>query len=292
MNLANDLQLGSELLQTFSHLQASKNVMAHEQTKPIHEALLKLKAALEEGKRDETPAKSASKEEHSSRDQHRKTKESTQKPAKRTAAPEQWRKKTATKPYVENNAKHEKSSSEKTPNIPKIHVESKPIPLSRNERVKTALAWLYDTFPKLFKANDRLPLKIGITQDVAAWIDTHKTPEQHVKNADVGTEPQTPFIPSKTAIRDAITVYTSSVQYQKSLLNNDKRYDLDGNEVGIVEEQQKAHADQRNAKIEAAIQVQVEKREALRERRKMIAEAWRTEKEAKKAAESTSDTAR
>ena len=56
-----------------------------------------------------------------------------------------------------------------------------------------------------------------------------------------------------------------------------------------MEEQQKAHADQRNATIQAAIQVQVEKREALRERRKMIAEAWRAEKEAKKIAESAPD---
>ncbi len=263
--------------------------MTSQQIKSIPEALLKLKAALEEGKRDDAPTKSGGKERHFAHDQHSKTKESTQKPAKRTAASEQWRKKTTTKPFVENTPKHEKTSSEKAANTPKLHVESKPIPLSRNERVKTALAWLYETFPNLFRMNDRLPLKIGITQDIAAWIDAHKISEQTVNDAEVGIESQIPFMPSKTAVRDAITVYTNTPQYQKALLNNDKRFDLDGNDVGVVEEQQKAHADQRNATIQAAIQVQVEKREALRERRKMIAEAWRAEKEAKKIAESAPD---
>lgn len=269
--------------------------MKSEQIKSIPEALLKLKAALEEGKRDEATTKSTGKDQRFAHAQHSKAKESKQKSARRTGVQEQWPKNAVKKAPAESQAKRDSSrptqetkSSEKTASTFKSPVASKPIPLSRNERVKTALAWLYDTFPNLFKMNDRLPLKIGITQDVAAWIDAHKTTEQSLNDAtETQTDIQAPFMPSKTAVRDAITVYTSSIQYQKSLLNNDKRYDLDGNEVGVVEEQQKVHADQRNAKIEAAIQVQIEKREALRERRKMIAEAWRAEKEAKKAAESS-----
>lgn len=268
--------------------------MASHQTKSISEALLKLKAALEEGKRDDAPAKSGSKEVHPAQD--RTIKPAHKSPTKKLRLTK-WENKTAkegsTKNYNTRDTNHPKSeqaSHEKADRKSKPHVESKPIPLSRNERVKTALAWLCETFPNLFKANDRLPLKIGITQDVAAWIDVHKAlAEPGDDTADIQAEALTPFIPSKTAVRDAITVYTNTPQYQKALLSNDKRYDLDGNEVGIVEEKQKEHADQRNAKIEAAIQVQVEKREALRERRKMIAEAWRAEKEAKKAAESAPD---
>lgn len=293
INLTNDLQIGSVIITIPYVFTGIKNVMKSEQIKSIPEALLKLKAALEEGKRDDVLTKSTNKEQLSSHNQHSKTKKPESKPSIRVATLPKWNNKTTKDASFKNTAKQEKVSPEKTTNTPKPHIDSKPIPLSRNERVKTALAWLYDTFPNLFKMNDRLPLKIGITQDVAAWIDAHKTSEQPVNEADeTQTEAQIPYIPSKTAVRDAITVYTSSPLYQKSLLNNDKRYDLDGNEVGIVEEQQKAHADQRNAKIEAAIQLQAEKREALRERRKMIAEAWRAEKEAKKAAESVSDVTR
>ena len=270
--------------------------MASHQTKSIPEALLKLKAALEEGKRDEMPAKSAGKEVHLTQD--KAIKPAYKSPTKKVGQPK-WENKTVKEGSTKNHntrdtnrPRHEQASHEKTNCKPKPHIESKPIPLSRNERVKTALTWLCETFPNLFKANDRLPLKIGITQDVAAWIDAHKTLAEPGGDAtDIQVEALTPFIPSKTAVRDAITVYTNTPQYQKALLSNDKRYDLDGNEVGIVEEKQKEHADQRNAKIEAAIQVQVEKREALRERRKMIAEAWRAEKEAKKAAESAPDIA-
>ncbi len=273
--------------------------MAPHQTKSIPEALLKLKAALEDGKRDDAPAKSVTKESH--KEPH-STQDRTKKPAlnasARTTNQPKWNNNKTTKEGSAkshntrdaNRPKYEKTAAEKAEGKPKPHVESKPIPLSRNERVKTALAWLYETFPNLFKVNDRLPLKIGITQDVAAWINAHKTPEQPFNDtAEMQTETTPPFIPSKTAVRDAITVYTNTPLYQKSLLNNDKRYDLDGNEVGVVEEKQKAHADQRNATIQAAIQAQVEKRDALRERRKMIAEAWRAEKEAKKAAEPALD---
>ncbi|MES2608216.1 MAG: ProQ/FinO family protein [Pseudomonadota bacterium] len=268
--------------------------MAPHQTKSIPEALLKLKAALEEGKRDGVPSTSKDKEPHSG---HNNVKKPESKSPARTETSPKWKNKTAkeTSPenhntYKTNHSKHEAAPLEKTEHKPKPHIESKPIPLSRNERVKTALAWLYETFPNLFKMNERLPLKIGITQDVAAWIDARKKLEQPSGDVvEIQTEAQTPFTPSKTAVRDAITVYTNTPLYQKALLNNDKRYDLDGQAVGVVEEQQKAHADQRNTLIEAAIQVQVKKREELRERRKMIAEAWRTEKEAKKDPDLASD---
>lgn len=256
--------------------------MASESTKSIPEALLKLKAALEDGKRDEV-IQSARNDKNSRSAAQNKTKRIPSKPTKPTRdfvshGATRIQKEVSVKRVV----KTEQPDSDGKKNIKK-NVDSKHIPLSQNERVKAALAWLYETFPNLFNASNRLPLKIGITQDVAAWIDAHrKSIESAAGDTEKQGEESIVFMPSKTAVRDAITVYTNALHYQKALLTNDKRYDLDGNEVGVVEEKQKEHADQRNAKIEAAIQLQAEKREALRERRKMIAEAWRVEKEAKK----------
>ena len=256
--------------------------MTSESTKSIPEALLKLKAALEEGKRDEVVQPARNKQK-SALEKQKKTKKMMQKSSAPTRNFAQHQAKKTEKNTFLNGEINLEQTNTNAQNNTKKHINSKHIPLSQNNRVKAALSWLYETFPNLFNVNNRIPLKIGITHDVAAWIDAHKKSTEEVSgDTENQREENIVFIPSKTAIRDAITVYTNALQYQKALLNNNKRYDLDGNEVGVVEEKQKEHADQRNAKIEAAIQAQAEKREALRERRKMIAETWRTEKDAKK----------
>lgn len=281
---SNVLQIDSESMKHRLFLKYRHyNIMTSESTKSIPEALLKLKAALEEGKRDEVVQPMRNKQS-SALEKQKKTKKMPQKSFAPTRNFVQHQaKKTEKNTFPKGEINPEQTNTD-VQNNTKKHINSKHIPLSQNERVKAALAWLYETFPNLFNVNNRIPLKIGITHDVAAWIDAHnkKSTEEFSGYTATQREEKTVFIPSKTAIRDAITVYTNALQYQKALLNNNKRYDLDGNEVGVVEEKQKEHADQRNAKIEAAIQAQAEKREALRERRKMIAEAWRAEKDAKK----------
>jgi hypothetical protein len=231
--------------------------MTNDSIKNIPEALLRLKAALEDGKRDE-------KTQHATSQNHTKNthpkKEKSKEPFKESVINPNVR--IRIKPTHVQKSKSDQVSAEavnQTPDVAvaKKPVQAKPVPLRHNERVKAALAWLHETFPNLFKANDRLPLKIGITQDVAAWIDAKKAalesaPVELTDEGAAATEPL--FIPTKTAVRDAITVYTSTHLYQQALLKNDKRYDLDGNDVGIVEDTQKAHADQRNSRIEAAIQ--------------------------------------
>ncbi|MES2253174.1 MAG: ProQ/FinO family protein [Pseudomonadota bacterium] len=251
----------------------------------IPESLLMLKAALEEGKRDE--AKKSDDIRNSTNKRNNRTDNyGMSQPAPKKQTPINI----SVKTDDANIKAPAQSVSEQNKMIAAPQTkknESKPIPLSRNERVKTALIWLYETFPNLFKRQDRLPLKIGITHDVTVWIDAEILRQKQSESCDETTsqanEPKIEaYIPSKKSIRDAITVYTNTPYYQKALLENDKRYDLDGNEVGSVEEKQKLHANQRHTLITAAIQVHTEKREALQERRKMIAETWRAEKNAKK----------
>ena len=259
--------------------------MTSHSVKTIPEALLKLKAALEEGKYDDMPKKHTAQERvHKINEKPKRN--SYKQHAKNAATHEKAHEKVGAHRAINLKAESKKDADILSDGKKPQRQNEKPIPLGKNERVKTALTWLCETFPDVFRIHDRLPLKIGITSDVAAWIDGHQQKQMQSSDDSVSEAEnvaQMPCIPSKTAIRDAITVYTSSRLYQKALLQNDKRYDLSGNEAGIVEEQQKAHANQRNATIEAAIQVQVEKREAFRERLKISEELRKAEQQEKSA---------
>jgi hypothetical protein len=225
--------------------------MTVDSTKNIPEALLKLKAALEDGKRDEKSPSENAPVKTKAADLKRPIRLRVTPAPSAVAATSKSAPTSAHTPTLTPDATSASTPARKT--APK---QERPIPLRQNVRVKAALAWLYETFPQLFKPQDRVPLKIGIMQDIAVWVDAQNA------NADPAAEAAP--IPSKTAIRDAITVYTGSILYQQAILHNDKRYDLDGTEVGIVEEQQKAHADQRNSRIEAAIQAGKERAERRR----------------------------
>ena len=112
--------------------------------------------------------------------------------------------------------------------------------LSKSERVQSSLDWLHITFPQLFKKQDLLPMKIGTTLDISAWVDAQESKAS---------------IPSKTAIRNAIRIYTSTPEYQKALIENTKRYDLNGTEHGIVEDVQKVHVHAKRTKEVPAIEL-------------------------------------
>eukprot|EP01035_Chromulina_nebulosa_P023349 gene23349-30257_t len=150
-----------------------------------------------------------------------------------------------------------------------ISVNPKRIPLSKNKRVKAALDWLSTTFPSCFNTEECLPLKLGISHDISAWIAAaQNNSDKALVDTNTRTDTLIPF-PTKTAIRDALSFYTHSLKYQKSLLENDKRYDLNGNEVGAVDAHQKEYARQRKAAIEAVIHARKSKRNALKEKRKL-----------------------
>ncbi|MDP3372086.1 MAG: ProQ/FinO family protein [Candidatus Paracaedibacteraceae bacterium] len=206
----------------------------------ISEQLLKLKAAFEDGQRVEEPK--AMKTSHVEIKQNsiptKKTFKIKAKP-NLTNAPKRNDMGTASATQETATAVQEKQTA---------HKNAKSIPLNKNERVIAALQWLYATFPALFKKESKLPLKIGILQDI---FDAR--PED---------------APSKKSIRDAISLYTGSVYYQKAILENEKRYNLNGEEIGVVEDKQKEYADQRHTIISAAIQVQAQKRQAYREQQR------------------------
>ncbi|MDP3371958.1 MAG: ProQ/FINO family protein [Candidatus Paracaedibacteraceae bacterium] len=128
----------------------------------------------------------------------------------------------------EGNDTIRRTSSTNEKRKPKVQLKTGEtnVLLSKSERVQSSLEWLHATFPQLFKKQDLLPMKIGTTLDISAWIDVQTSKES---------------IPSKTAIRNAIRIYTSTPEYKKALLENTKRYDLNGIEDGNVEETQKIH---------------------------------------------------
>lgn len=208
--------------------------------------LLKLKAALEEGKRETSCVN----------DQKAKK---TQIAASKNRSYEQLKK----------NQKPEHLSVEMTPNTKDDAMQlysskksvkpPRPVPFVRNERVMSALDWLYVTFPQLFKKQEKVPLKVGILYDIFVWLEAHK------ENLD---EEQYATLPTKTAIRDAVTFYTMNPWYQKSLVEHDKRYDLDGFEVDDVQDVHKTYATERHTKIEEKIKIQNEKRKAYHAKKK------------------------
>jgi sRNA-binding protein len=93
-----------------------------------------------------------------------------------------------------------------------------------------ALRYLYTTYPAVFHAKNKKPLKIGILDDiVSALMPNH---------------------PSKAHIQKAVCYYVGDIWYQKVIVEQDVRYDLFGKEVGEVTVDQKAHAAKLIAQIE------------------------------------------
>lgn len=207
--------------------------------KTLSEQLLRLKAALEDGKGVDAPKFQKTQTEYEKLNQKQVDVKKTFKIKANTLGTPDAKKETTDflKTTVEEESKKTQQHNMKS------------IPLNKNERVIKALQWLYSTFPNAFKREDKIPLKIGVLHDLFAALEEEGSP-------------------SKKSIRDAVTLYTGSVYYQKAILANDKRYDLNGVEVGVVEEKQKEYADQRHVLITTAIESQVKKRQEFRERRR------------------------
>ena len=215
----------------------------------VPEHLLKLKAALEEEKREASCVNNQKNLKAQHRDQ-----------------------KSGSNEHQKNNQKSELLTAKITPNtndknddtnspvVKKEIRQQRPIPFSRNERVMHALNWLYVTFPMLFKKHEKVPLKVGILYDIFVWLDAHK------ENI---AEESCSVLPTKTAIRDAIKFYTMNTWYQKALVEQVKRYNLEGAHVDDVQELHKTHATERQLRIEEKIKIKNEKRDAYRAKRKV-----------------------
>ena len=98
----------------------------------------------------------------------------------------------------------------------------------KKERTRHALEFLQQRFSKCFNYKAPLPLKIQIIHDV--FSDTSVM--QKIKLGDF----------SKTNVNDALKIYTHTKRYNKSIIANDNRFDLNGSTAGDVEKKHKDFA--------------------------------------------------
>lgn len=90
--------------------------------------------------------------------------------------------------------------------------------------VKEVLAFLYQTYPQCFSMTGNIqPLKVGIFQDLATRL---------AEDAPI----------SKTQLRQALRVYTSSWRYLEATKEGVSRIDLDGQPAELIDAQQAEHA--------------------------------------------------
>lgn len=103
---------------------------------------------------------------------------------------------------------------------------------------KEIIAFLAKRFPQCFIAEGEAhPLKIGIFQDIVARL----TEEDGI---------------SKTQLRSALRMYTSSWRYLYGVKEGAKRVDLDGNDCGDLESEHVEYARQQLMDAKARIQAQ------------------------------------
>ncbi len=96
----------------------------------------------------------------------------------------------------------------------------------KREGIKTALGWLYEKFPACFNLKDLKPLKLNIDKDLYLLL----------KQEDA---------PSKSQLRDALAYYTRNIDYLKTVINGTHRYDLEGQQVQEITQNQIDFAQER-----------------------------------------------
>ena len=122
---------------------------------------------------------------------------------------------------------------------------------------KEVIAFLSERFPHCFSAEgEARPLKIGIFQDLVARVEG----EMNL---------------SKTQLRSALRLYTSSWRYLYGIKAGATRVDLDGNPCGVLDEQHVKHA--RKQLEEAKARVQAQRAEQQAKKREAAIAAGETE---------------
>ncbi|AUU90456.1 MULTISPECIES: RNA chaperone ProQ [Enterobacteriaceae] len=122
---------------------------------------------------------------------------------------------------------------------------------------KEVIAFLSERFPHCFSAEgEARPLKIGIFQDLVARVEG----EMNL---------------SKTQLRSALRLYTSSWRYLYGIKAGATRVDLDGNPCGVLDEQHVEHA--RKQLEEAKARVQAQRAEQQAKKREAAIAAGETE---------------
>ncbi|POT59312.1 RNA chaperone ProQ [Citrobacter amalonaticus] len=122
---------------------------------------------------------------------------------------------------------------------------------------KEVIAFLAERFPQCFSAEgEARPLKIGIFQDLVERVEG----EMNL---------------SKTQLRSALRLYTSSWRYLYGVKPGATRVDLDGNPCGELDEQHVEHA--RKQLEEAKARVQAQRAEQQAKKREAAAAAGEKE---------------
>ncbi|EDD1885150.1 RNA chaperone ProQ [Salmonella enterica] len=130
-------------------------------------------------------------------------------------------------------------------------------PKLNSSKSKEVIAFLAERFPHCFSAEgEARPLKIGIFQDLVERV---------------GGEMNL----SKTQLRSALRLYTSSWRYLYGVKPGATRVDLDGNPCGELEEQHVEHA--RKQLEEAKARVQAQRAEQQAKKREAAAAAGEKE---------------
>ena len=94
---------------------------------------------------------------------------------------------------------------------------------NKKKAIKAALTWLYEHFPDCFILETLKPLKLHIDKDIYPYLEQ--------KGA-----------PSKIKIRVALKYYTHNLDYLKALVNGTHRYDLKGQQVEEITQEQRDFA--------------------------------------------------
>lgn len=111
---------------------------------------------------------------------------------------------------------------------------------------KDVIAFLAERFPLCFTTEgDTRPLKIGIFQDVVTRV------------SEIDSV-------SKTQLRSALRLYTSSWRYLYGIKLGTQRVDLDGNPCGELEQQHVDHARKQLEEAKARVQAQRAEQQAKR----------------------------
>ena len=111
---------------------------------------------------------------------------------------------------------------------------------------KEVIAYLAERFPLCFTSEgEARPLKIGIFQDLVERVQA----EENL---------------SKTQLRSALRLYTSSWRYLYGVKVGAQRVDLDGNPCGELEEQHVEHARKQLEEAKARVQAQRAEQQAKR----------------------------
>lgn len=131
---------------------------------------------------------------------------------------------------------------------------------------KEVIAFLAERFPLCFTAEgEARPLKIGIFADLVERV-------QGEENL------------SKTQLRSALRLYTSSWRYLYGVKVGAERVDLDGNPCGVLEEQHVEHARKQLEEAKARVQAQRAEQQAKRREAGETTEPRRPRPAAKKPA--------